>query len=265
MKHLFKPIIWLSFTLISTNSSAQGFSILIDSFEVQAGQEVCIPVKCKGFTQMTSYQFSLEWNAQILKFKRTQHYGLTGMSALDFNGTFSPNHLLHGWSDSLGGCRDKLDGATLFEVCFTAVGSVNSHTFLIPGGNGFAPGNGGAEAYNCLGQNVWSQAGNDTGFVQIIAFSATSELAKKQEPSFQLYPNPAANEAAQVSFDAERFGIASVTLTDLLGRTVLQQTIEVMPGKNNYEIPANLLTSKGMYQVSLQTEYGISTRMLSVL
>ncbi len=103
MKHLFTAILLsLSFALVSTHSKAQGFSIVIDSFEVQAGQEVCIPVKCKGFTQMTSYQFSLEWNAQILKFKRTQQYGLSGMSALDFNGTFSPNHLLHGWSESLG-------------------------------------------------------------------------------------------------------------------------------------------------------------------
>ena len=61
MKHFFTSLfLSLSFALISTHSNAQGFSILIDSFEVQAGQEVCIPIKCKGFVQIASYQFSLE-------------------------------------------------------------------------------------------------------------------------------------------------------------------------------------------------------------
>ncbi|MBC7777716.1 MAG: T9SS type A sorting domain-containing protein [Phycisphaerae bacterium] len=250
-------------TLFSFNLTAQGFSVSIDSVEVQVGQDVCVPVRAKGFIDIVSFQFSLTWNSQVLKFKKTQNYGLPGLTALDINGTYSNNHLFVGWANPSGECFSIEDGKILFEACFSAVGSVGSSTNITAGSTGFPPGNGGAEAYNCFSQNVWFPAGNDTGFVKIVAFSGTSHLFQKEASAFQVSPNPT-QSSAQVIFTSTESGNDLLLVTDALGRIVFEQKIPVNIGENRFEIPDNAMNAKGMYQVSLQTKKGVSCQMLSV-
>jgi len=47
-------------------------------------------------------------------------------------------------------------------------------------------------------------------------------------------------------------------VTDALGKTVFESKIIVKIGENKFEIPADALNVKGMYQVALQTDKGIS-------
>jgi len=252
---------WIS--LFPFNLNAQGFSVYMDTVEVQAGNDVCLAVKAKGFVDIVSFQFSLEWKYQVLKFKEVKHLGLPGWSASDFLSTYSPTQLLIGWANPAGDCFSLPDGDTLFVACFTAIGSVGDVTLITAGGNGFPPGNGTAEAYNCNSQNIWYPEGNDPGLVTIIALSGTSIPEVNKANTFFLYPNPA-QASAQVRLSSKNQGMSIIRVSDALGRVVFEQNFPVIFGENNFEIPAKILTAKGMYQVSVQTEQGVSTQMLSV-
>ena len=249
--------------LFSLSLNAQGFSILIDSAEVQAGQNVCLKVKSKGFVDLVSFQFSLTWNAQILQYIGIKNPGLPGWSASDFISVFSNNNLLVGWSNPAGTCFSKSDGETLFEVCFTAIGAPGSFSLVTAGSDGFPPSSGFAEAYNCFGQNIWYPMGNDTGLITIVAFTSAANSPKNEVALFQVIPNPT-QTASNVVFQAQTVGNARLLVTDALGRTVFAQKIFVNAGENKIEIPAKALNSKGLYQVSVQTDKGVSAQMLCV-
>ncbi|MFN0174499.1 MAG: hypothetical protein ACKVU0_07635 [Saprospiraceae bacterium] len=252
---------WL--TLGSFNLNAQGFSVVIDSVEVQAGDTVCVPVRAKGFVDIIAFQYFLAWDNQVLAFVRTQNFNLPGWSASDFIIYVPTNILVVTWDDPNFLCIDRADGEILYEVCFTAIGALSSSTSIVPTGSGGPPTFGSEEAYNCLGQEVWNSTSNDTGFVKIVASTSTFNAPKNEAFSFQLSPNPTAS-SAQVVFQSPGTGSTILLVTDALVRIVYEQKATVNMGENRFEIPASALNVKGMYQVSLQTAQGISSKILSV-
>ncbi|MDO8369023.1 MAG: T9SS type A sorting domain-containing protein [Saprospiraceae bacterium] len=247
-------------SLFSFSLNAQGFGVVIDSFEVQTGQSICIPVKASGFVDIVSFQYTLTWNHQVLTLHHTQNYNLAGLSSSDF-GVSPPNHLVISWANPTGQCLSKADGEVLYEVCFTAIGSPGSSTSIRVGSEGLPLGAGLAEAYTCWGNNVWSQM--DTGYVEILPQSGTSDVLQNGEIRFQLAPNPTPS-SAQVIFHSSSTGSTILLVTNALGRVVFEQKVSVKTGENRFEIPANNLNTKGIYQVSLQTKDGISSQILSV-
>jgi len=156
---------WLS--LNSFNLNAQGFSVVIDSVEVQAGDTVCVPVRAKGFVDIIAFQYALSWNTQVLSLLHTKNYNLPGLNASNFNLYPPNNRLIVMWDDPEFQCIDIADGEILYEVCFTAIGPLGSSTFITPTNSG-VPTFGPEEAYNCLTQNIWDASGHDTGFVKIV-------------------------------------------------------------------------------------------------
>ncbi len=91
------------------------------------GEVVCVEVKTKGFEQILSMQYSMNWDAKVLKFKEVRSFGLTGMSIQSFGPHLSDKGILtFSWYDpSLRGFS-KPDGHKLYDVCFEAVGPPGS-------------------------------------------------------------------------------------------------------------------------------------------
>jgi hypothetical protein len=252
---------WL--TLGSFNLNAQGFSVVIDSVEVQAGDTVCVPVRAKGFVDIIAFQYFLAWDKQVLTFVRTQNFNLPGWSASDFIIYPPTNSLAVTWDDPNFLCIDRADGEILYEVCFKAIGPLGSFTSIVPSDSVGPPTFGSEEAYNCLAQNIWDDSGNVNGFVKIVAPTSTFNAPKNEAFSFQLSPNPTAS-SAQVIFQSPGIGSTILVVTDALGRIVYEQKATVNIGENRFEIPASALNARGMYQVTLQTDKGISGQKLSV-
>lgn len=253
-----------AFSLCAFQTNAQGFGVDMDSTEVEPNKITCVPARALGFNNIQSFQYSLTWDPQVLEFDHVQNLGITGWLTSDFN-KIASNRLLLGWSDILGEPRTKPDGAILYEICFKAIALVGNSSEITPGTEGFPPASGGAEARNALGENVWNPNINTPGYVEIVTGGTlgASDLASSAEQSFQLAPNPT-QSTSQVIFKAANSGAANLSVTDASGRTVLEQKITVRTGENRFEIPAKALTAKGMYQVSLKTDLGVSTQMLSV-
>lgn len=250
-------------SLFSFNLSAQGLSVYLDTVEVQAGNDVCMAVKVNGFVDVISFQFSLEWRHQVLKFKEVRQFGLPGWSASDFGLHFSSDYLILGWAEPSGSCFDLPDGSTLFEACFTAIGSVGDTTLVPPSEIGLAPGNGSAEAIDCNNQNIWHAMNNKPGLVTIIAFSDVSDPEEEIANTLVLYPNPA-HASTRVRFSSKYQDTAVIRVSNTLGNIVFEEKFSVNFDENSFEIPAKALNTKGIYQVSVQTDKGISSQMLSV-
>jgi hypothetical protein len=264
MIHRFHTLVfWVLFTMIAFNLNGQGFSVVVDSVQAQPGQTVCVPVRAKGFVEIVSFQYTLTWNQQVLTYTDVQNLNLPGWSEdLDF-GLLLPDHLYVGWAHPLTDCYTTSDGDVLFEVCFVAIGPLGSGSPISAGSTGFPPGNGGAEAYNCLFQDVWSTSGNVPGYVDITNTSSTFDVLQTSINPFQLNPNPT-QTSTQLTYQSTSSAKAVLLVTNSLGQLVFQQNVSIQIGENQFEIPANALNVKGMYQVSLKTEQGLSSQMLSV-
>ncbi len=260
----FSPAIFAaSFCLISLSAQAQNFGVVIDSAEAKKGEIVCLPVHAQGFFGIVGYQYSLEFNEQVMTFHHTQNYNLPDMGGQNFN-MYLPGVLTTAWTDPEVEGVSRENGLILYEVCFTAVGNVGSSTNLTPGGT-LPPDVGGAGVYDLLGNNLWNLDNNVPGLVEITLAAGTSDVAGSGKSDLQLSPNPsAAATPVKVQFYATQSKPATLSVSDALGRIIFEQKIAVKTGENNYEIPAKSLNAKGMYQVSIKTDQSVSTQMLSV-
>lgn len=99
--------------------------------EVSKGEEVCVPIKARGFNEIVSMQYTLQWDPGVLKFKGVRNFGLPGLSDQNFGMHITDKgKLTHAWFDL------NVKGITLpaekplYEVCFEAVGDSGSKTTL---------------------------------------------------------------------------------------------------------------------------------------
>ena len=249
-------------SLIAQN---QKFGVAIDKKEAAPNQVVCVPLFAQGFDNILSYQYSLTWDANVLKYDHTQNFQLPGLTATSFN-LVAPNRLLVGWADPSGKSQSKSNGAALAEVCFKAISIVGTRTDITAGSEGFHPTAGGAEAYNALLENAWNPNLSVAGSVEIVepnATTALNDLNNKPAQAFQLSPNPT-SAGSRVSFTVAQAGQRLVMVTDATGRTIFEQKIDVKAGENYFDIPAAALKMKGAYQVSLKNGQEVSSQVLSV-
>jgi hypothetical protein len=249
------------FSLFAYQTNAQGFGVRIDTVNVQQGQEVCVPVRAKGFNDIITFQYALSWDPQVLQLVRTQNYNVTCISASDFAYP-NPSTLLISWASSSGMCRSIPDDEILYELCFLAIGPAGSSSSIMVGNPGI-PSAGNAEALNCLSEDIYVEDENGPGLVTIEAVSSTSDANGKSSSNFQMFPNPT-QSSTSVTLHSETMSKANLLVTDAAGKKVFEFNTSVQAGENTFEIPANSLNVKGMYQVTLQTAQGVSSQMLSV-
>ncbi|MDO8969151.1 MAG: cohesin domain-containing protein, partial [Saprospiraceae bacterium] len=202
------------FSLFASQTNAQGFSVHIDTVNVQAGQEVCVPVRAKGFNDIISFQYALTWDPQVLQYVGVQNIHLPGLSASSF-GFSPPNDLYVGWASLTGLCVSIPDDEILYELCFLAIGPAGSSASIVVGNPGI-PSAGNAEAYNCLSEDIYVEDESGPGLVTIEAVSGTSGANGKSSSSFQMFPNPT-QSSTSVMLHSETRGKANLLVTDAAG------------------------------------------------
>jgi hypothetical protein len=95
------------------------------------GQRVTTGITTEGFTKVTSAQFTLAWDPQVLHFVETGEYGITGMAADNFGPTTdNPGELRFLWYDGETSGVTVADGTKLFAVSFDVIGSAGTSTTL---------------------------------------------------------------------------------------------------------------------------------------
>lgn len=96
-----------------------GITISASDFEVDPGDQICVPIEVQDFTDVESFAFSVAWDNSVLDYVSTQNSAIGGI-------VFDESLTLFGslcaqWT---GVAPETLnDGTALFEICFEANGA----------------------------------------------------------------------------------------------------------------------------------------------
>ena len=93
----------------------------------QRGESVAVPVRVSGFHRATSAQFSLGWDARVLRYAGVGAFGVPGLGAENFGTVFAEGgKLAFSWDDPAGTGLEVANGTALFTVYFDVIGSAGS-------------------------------------------------------------------------------------------------------------------------------------------
>jgi hypothetical protein len=101
------------------------------SVSVRAGSTVLVPVTVRQFDQVTSLQFTLQWNPALLRFDGVEDFGLPGLGLGSFGSNAADaGKLTFSWDDPAGPGARLDDGSRLFQVRFVLLGTAGTSAAL---------------------------------------------------------------------------------------------------------------------------------------
>ncbi len=101
------------------------------TLSAEVGSTICLPVTVNDFNEIVSLQFSLEWNSSVLQFSEVRNFNLPDLTVGSFNTNISSEgRLPMTWIDNTTQGVTLQDGATIFEICFVVIGTVNQSSTI---------------------------------------------------------------------------------------------------------------------------------------
>lgn len=108
------------------------FTLSTSGGEFVRGSEVCVALTAKEFDRILSMQYSLQWDAKVLKFNRLQNFGVETMSVKNFGQQLTQEGTLtFSWYDPRLLGVSQPPNTKLYEICFDAIGEVGSEASVV--------------------------------------------------------------------------------------------------------------------------------------
>ena len=117
----------LGLTAGTMPTHAANLTFSVSSTNGVTNSQVVVPIRASRFTNISSFQFSLHWNTNVVGFMAVEQFGLPGMTASDF-GVFSNGTMTATWLEPNGGTTNLPDGAMIFGLRFRLVGTASSNS-----------------------------------------------------------------------------------------------------------------------------------------
>ena len=220
-------------------------AVFMNDYYASTGDEISIPLRVKDFINITGYQFSLNWNPEVLEFIETEnknteaHFGTTRIA---------DGLLMVSWFLSTTQPVTLNDEEELFELKFRVKGErgTNSEIEIM---NGPVR----SEAYD---QNL-----------QLMDIATTNGSVKVgdvtevfQSPSSQInlsvQPNPFSN-SANIIFTVAQENHVQIVIYDLLGKQMKKIEADFSAGKHQIEWSSDEAgnpLAEGLYHVRMQAK-----------
>ena len=100
-----------------------------DSLSGLQNTEVVIPVRVKGFANIVSMQYSVNWDATVATFMAVEGFGLTNLTAASFGTSqASTGKLMLSWSDASLNAYSLPDTTVLFKLRLKLTGAMGTST-----------------------------------------------------------------------------------------------------------------------------------------
>lgn len=233
-------------------ASFVGFKVIANTIYIPQGERGCVPVTVNDFVLIQSMQYAIHWDNAVLNYECTRNHTLAGWSNTDFNASIVPafanNTVIATWAHPSGAGETKGNGARIHDICFKAVGAPGSTSSITIDGNGFSPGTGGAEAYNTVPVDVWTQANHIDGASGISA--PVNIVVTPPAPTDVLYL------ADTISAAPTTVGCVAVKVKNFTSVTSAEFAIGYNPTELTYSStqfganPLNLLASNIVHDVN---------------
>ena len=114
---------------VAPQATQSPLTLGVSNERVKSGEEVCLNVQVADFNNLLSMQYSIKWDPAVLQYVKTDNYQLEGIGPQNFGDNRTAEGLLTGlWIDnSLQGVTLP-DGATIYQICFKAIGKAGQNT-----------------------------------------------------------------------------------------------------------------------------------------
>lgn len=107
-----------------SDCDAPGFALAASSENAPAGGQTCVDITVKGFTDVTTFATTIEWDPQILGNPEISNINLDGLADGNFNLDQGANGMLSlVWFEQNTEGLTLTDGTKIFEICFDVIGS----------------------------------------------------------------------------------------------------------------------------------------------
>jgi len=188
---------------------------------VPSSDEVRIPVRVKNFKEMLGMQYTINFNAEALKF--------VGINNKALNFETGTNHAGEGkvsllWVDAKSEAKTLEDGSVVFELVFEKTGKEAI----------------GKEAIvNTLSVDgsVTTVAAYDKEFgVHDVVMKRVENIQPLQQENWVVAPNPTRDGVIQVQMNLSNKKTVVFRLLDKTGRLLLTKEVEGMKGANHFTL-----------------------------
>ncbi len=135
MKRISLLLVFFGFLAINLALAQPTFTIAPPKIVTMTGQTVCVSVNVVDFTDIIATKFSIRWDSSVLSSPMVMglNASVTGLDMGDIVVNAANGYLTFNWSNGLP-CQTAQtgvtlpDGASLFQICFTANGQYGKHT-----------------------------------------------------------------------------------------------------------------------------------------
>jgi hypothetical protein len=100
------------------NMGQSDLTFTLSEMTATCEEEVCMDVRVKGFRNILSLQYTINWDADLLGSANAQSFGLPDMGLANFNNN-TPGILRIGWDDTFITGVSVPDDHVIFQLCFT--------------------------------------------------------------------------------------------------------------------------------------------------
>lgn len=228
---------------------AQGdLSFSASTITAEQGENIKVNISASGFEDIVSLQFTIRYDSSVINALGVGDYGLPYLSSTNVAHAPQQQEGIIGfaWFDESLLGQTLSDGDVIFSITFKVVGEPGTSTDLIFGGEPVL-----IEVTDVDGLIV-EPTFND-GSVMVLINSANEAL---EAPGFEFYPiapNPAGAEPSWAIFHLERAGRVQLTISDIQGRAVYNQTETFGAGEQRIQLARSIFPASGTYLIQLAT------------
>ena len=211
-----------------------------------SGELVSLDITSETFDQVTGYQFTLNFDPQMMAFIGIDA-GLLNMDEANAGLSYLQDGIINiSWHNANGRSASAED--VLFSVQFEAIQTGNMSDAISMNSRMVR-----AEAYNTSDEVMGVQLGFNGNTTEAIAFRL-----------YQNHPNPF-SENTVIGFDLPEDGDVQLTIYDVTGKVIALQKLAGKRGYNSTEIYSAELTSTGVLYYQLDSKGYTATRKMVVL
>ncbi len=236
---------------VSDGSGSMFFQV--DDHAVVAGNEYRIAFKASDFYDFVAFQYSLNFDQSVLKYKGMEAGALPRMNASNFGIANAAN----GDITSIWYNEEPVslaDGEVLFTLVFEAIGNASKLSNLLD----IVTDPLNAEAFTS------SLEQKDMGINFSSSVSSTNDLANGKIALYQNRPNPFGNET-MIPFYLPAAMHVTLTISDVSGKTVKVVNGDYAAGNHQVKFDNTQLPTTGVYFYRIDTEFGSAVKKMVLI
>lgn len=247
--------------ICSISVGAQTTSVFLPTtIEAESNKTFEAEIRISPFSFLVSIQFSLTWDADVIKYVDFQPVGLSLNSDDNFGETQINNgFLFFKWEDETLDGVSLQDSVVIFKARFQATGNVNDTTSLrfVDGPNGTAIRELADTSFQAIPASYSDAFITVTDESTNTTYNSAPELVKLKEA----YPNPF-TELTRIELELQNATNARIKVHNTHGQTIYEEKKYLLHGSQILTFKKDIFPQSGIYYLQIESPDFLITQKL---